>query len=97
MVISATEVPSPASNAYTVVLGDQTTVKRPRQLVVSPENASGESDHDYYILSASCVVPVLQFSSWPLFYLDCLRRRSPRYRNNALFNTATATGLLSRC
>ncbi|KAF8552084.1 hypothetical protein OG21DRAFT_1511940 [Imleria badia] len=31
---------SPVSNAYTVVFGDHTAVKHPRQLVVTPENAS---------------------------------------------------------
>lgn len=88
---------SSASNAYTVVLGDHTAVQRPRQLVVSPEDASGGPSCDYRIISTSCMSTFLQFSGWLVFCLDCLRRRSPRYRNSALFNTTTAIGLLSRC
>lgn len=97
LVINAIEDPGSPSNAYTVVLGDRTAVQHPRQLVVSPEDASGGSDRNLYTLSASCTVMDIQFTGWPVFCLVCLRPRSPRCRNNAFFNTATAIGLLSRC
>ena len=86
-----------ASNAYTVVLGDYTAVQRHRKLLVSPEDASGGLGRYLYILSASCSMTVFQSIGWPVFCRVCLRPRSPRYRHNALFNTVTAIGLLSRC
>lgn len=48
LVINIVEDRSPAPNAYTVFLGDRTAVQHSRQLVVSPEDASGGSDHDWY-------------------------------------------------
>lgn len=36
------------SNAHTIVLGDRTAIQHPRRLVVSPEDASGGSDGNWY-------------------------------------------------